>query len=72
VIEQALSGFRSDMNEPEWRTMVHTLMIVMGPEPFFILKDFGGLADEQAWQIVEPTIVAVFNAHWPLQAATKT
>jgi AcrR family transcriptional regulator len=63
MIEAALKDIRTTMDKPAWQDMVHALMIVMGPEPFFILKDFANLSNQQILQVVEPTIAAVLDAH---------
>lgn len=60
MIEAALQDIRSKMTDKAWLDLVHGLMIVMGPEPFFVLKDLAGLSDEQIWDIVERTIGRVF------------
>lgn len=60
MIEAALQDIRSKVTDKAWLDLVHGLMIVMGPEPFFVLKDLAGLSDDQIWDVVEQTIGKVF------------
>lgn len=63
MIEAALKDLRPQMTATAWRDMVLSLMIVMGPEPFFVLTDFASLPEDKIWPIVERTISTVLAAH---------
>lgn len=65
IIEAALKDLKIQMSPTDWADMVHSLMIVIGPEPFFSLTDFTQLSKEAIFDCVETTIAAVFASHWP-------
>lgn len=47
IIEMALSPVRSKISAPEFQTAVNALCATCGPEPYFTLKDFCHLPDDE-------------------------
>ncbi len=63
LIEAALEPVRDKFGGKEWAACVQALMLVTGPEPFFILRDFAKLDDASIFTVTEQTIRDVAAAH---------
>ena len=68
VIEAALKELKPILTKTAWTEMVQELMIVVGPEPYLVLKDFTDLPNDQILMRMNAAITAVFEAHRPKQS----
>lgn len=67
MIEAALKALKPQLSAAAWNEMVQGLMIVVGPEPYLVLKGFTDLPDDQIYARINMTITTVFESHGSLQ-----
>lgn len=68
LLEAALEPLKEDLANGCLRELLYRLMLVCGPEPYFILHDFTSEKIEDIWRVNETAVRAVYQDFIAAQA----
>ncbi|MCR8725954.1 hypothetical protein [Frigidibacter sp. ROC022] len=64
MIRAALSEVEADWPEDLYRDLVRSLLLITGPEPWLILRDYGNLAPDEVHAVNEQAVRDLYRAHF--------
>lgn len=63
MIEAALKSLKPQMSSSAYRDLVVAVMMLTGPEPYFVLTDYAGLKGEALHAVNAQALRDLYNAH---------
>lgn len=61
LLEAALTPLKDRLSEDEFCELVYRLMLVSGPEPYFVLRDFTSHPTDEIWRLNEAAIRSIYR-----------